>query len=96
MRLTDCALVQFTRRLASRLETENGLLVGVDEQDFNPKIYYLDRNRYCVLSLTKQYNDQRKRATYTMGRMEEPRLEHSINVARPPTDADLAYALRSH
>ena len=58
MKLSDCALIQFASRLASRLETEKPFLVGVDEQDFNPKIYVLDGNKFCILSLTKQIDER--------------------------------------
>jgi len=93
MKLTDCALIQYARRLASLLETEKGPAVGVDEQDFSPKIYVLDGNKYCVLCLTKQIDEATVQATYTLGCIDNPLCGHVINVAQPPTDADLSYAL---
>ncbi len=92
MKLSDCALIQFARRLALRLEIEKGFLIGVDEQDLNPKVYVLDGNRSCILFLTKQVDEQTRQATYTLGYMGEPLPGHLINVSNPPTDEDLIYA----
>ncbi len=94
MKLSDCALIQFARRLASRLETEKPFLVGVDEQDFNPRIYVLDGNKLCALTLTKQIDDQTGKRTYTLGRTGQPLSGHLIDVSRPPTKKDLRHAFR--
>jgi len=94
MKLSDCALIQFASRLASRLETEKPFVVGVDEQDFNPKIYVLDGNQFCILSLTKQIDEQTGEGTYTLGRTGQPLSGHLIDVSRPPTKKDLWYAVR--
>jgi len=94
MKWSDCALIQFARRLASRLETEKAFLVGVDEQDFNPKIQVLDGNKFCILSLTKQIDEQTGERTYTLGRTGQPLSGHLIDVSRPPTKKDLRYAFR--
>ncbi len=93
MKLSDCALIQFALRIASRLETEKPFLVGVDEQDFNPKIYVLDGNKFCILSLTKQIDEQTGERTYTLGRTGQPLSGHLIDVSRPPTKKDLRYAV---
>lgn len=92
MKLTDCSLVQFARRLALLLETEKQFLVGVDEQDFNPKIYVLDGNKYCVLCLTKQVNERTGEVTYALGSVGKQTSGPSINVSGPPTEEDLRYA----
>jgi|SRR5271157_1307095 len=93
MKLSDCALIQLARRLASRLETEKPFLVGVDEQDFDPKVFVLDGNKFCILSLTKQIDEQTGKRTYTLGHTGQPLSGHLIDVSRQLTDADLAYAL---
>jgi len=95
MKWSDCALIQFARRLASRLETEKAFLVGVDEQDFNPKIHVLDGNKFCILSLTRQIDDQTGERTYTLvGHIGQPLARHLIDVSQPPTREDLRYAVR--
>ena len=93
MKLSDCALIQFARRLAYCLENERKLLVGVDEQDFNPKIYVLDGSKYCVLALTKQAEERTMQTTYTLGSIDDPLHGREITVTQLPTDEDLAYAL---
>lgn len=93
MKLSDCALIQFSRRLALRLETEKGFLIGVDEQDFNPKVYVLDRDKYCLLSLTRRVHEQTNRVTYTLGHVGEEISGHLIDVSQPPSDEDFMHAL---
>ena len=94
MKWSDCALIQFARRLASRLETEKAFLVGVGEQDFNPKINVLNGSKFCILSLTKQIDDQTGERTYTLvGHIGQPLAGHLIDVSQPPTDKDLRYAV---
>ena len=93
MKLTDCALVDFARRLAFGLENERDLLVGVDEQDFDPKIYVQDGNKYCILCLTKRVDERTNLVTYALGHLSQPVPEHMIDVSSPPTDADFTYAL---
>ena len=93
MKLSDCALIQFARRLAYCLENERKLLVGVDEQDFKPKIYVLDGNRYCVLCLSKRVDEQTDRATYALGHISDPDPPYVIDVSKPPTDEDLTRVL---
>ena len=93
MKLSDCALIQFARRLAYRLENERSLLVGVDEQDFNPKIYVLDGNRHCVLCLSKRVGEQTNQVTHALGHISEPDPPHMIDVLKPPTDEDLTHVL---
>lgn len=93
MKLSDCALIQYPRRLAVRLETEQRFLVGVDEQDFNPKIYVVHENKYCVLCLMKRVDEQTKQVRYALGHVGEEISGHSIDVSGPPTDRDLRHAL---
>jgi|SRR5271157_271297 len=92
MKLSDCALIQFARRLASLLETKKPFLVGVDEQDFNPKIYVLDGNNYCVLCLTKQVDERTGKVSYALGPVGKEICGHLIDVSQPPTREDLRYA----
>ena len=93
MKLSDPILIQFARRLALRLETEKSFLVGLDEQDFNTKIYVLNRNKYCVLSLMKQIDETTKKVTYTLGYVGEKKSNYMLNINQLPTDEDLTYAL---
>ena len=93
MKLTDCALIQFARRLALRLENLRDFLVGVDEQDFNPKVYILDGDKYCIFGLTKRVDERTNQVTCALGHLNEPVPGHMIDVSGPPTDADVAYAL---
>jgi len=92
MKLSDSALIQFARRLASRLETEKRFLLGVDEQDFNPKIHVLDGSKYCVLSLTKRVHERTGEVTYALGSVNKQISGSLINVKRSPTDDDLRCA----
>jgi hypothetical protein len=92
MKLSDSSLIQFARRLASRLETEKRFLVGVDEQDFAPKVHVLDGSRYCVLSLTKHVDERTGGVTYALGSVDKQIWGPVINVKRPPTEEDLRYA----
>jgi hypothetical protein len=93
MKLSDSALIQFARRLAIRLEVEKSFLVGVDEQDFNPKIYVLNRDSYCVLSATKRVNEKTHATTYMLGHIGDDLPSYELNVTVEPTDEDLACAL---
>lgn len=93
MKLSDPGLIQFSRRLALRLETEKSFLVGVDEQDFNPKIYVLNKDSYCVLSLTKRVDEHTLFVSYTLGHIGEQKSSHQIDVTQPPSDKDLKYAV---
>jgi hypothetical protein len=92
MKLSDSALIQFARRLAVRLEVENNFLVGVDEQEFSPKIYTMNQTSYCVLSLKKSV-DESTRVTYTLGHISDEISLHEIDVKKTPTDDDMIYAL---
>jgi hypothetical protein len=92
MKLSNSALIQFARRLASRLETEKRFSVGVDEQDFNPKIHVLDGSKYCVLSLTKRVHEGTGEVTYALGSVNKQTSGPFINVKRSPTDDDLRCA----
>ncbi len=93
MKLSDCALIQFARGLALRLETENCYLIGVDEQGFKPKIHVLNGNRYCTLSVSKQVDDQTGQVAYALGHVSQEVFEHNIDVSKPPTDEDLEHGL---
>jgi hypothetical protein len=92
MKLSDCALIQFARRLASRLETEKPFVVGVDEQDFNPKIYVLNGSKYCLLCLKRQVDERTGKVTYALGPVGKQISGHLINVSKPPTEGDLTHA----
>jgi hypothetical protein len=93
MKLSDTSLIQYARRLAQRLETEKSFLVGVDEQDFNPKIYVLNKDSYCVLSLTKRVDEQSLVVTYALGHISESSASYSVNTKESPLDEDLNYVL---
>jgi len=76
------------------LETEKPFLVGVDEQDFNPRIYVLNGSKVSVLCLKRQVDEQTGKVSYALGPVGKQISEHLINVSKPPTGKDLRYAVR--
>jgi hypothetical protein len=93
MKLSDCALIQFARRLGLRLETEKCYLIGVDEQEFDPKIHVVNDNRYSILSLSKRVDEQTCQVRYGLGHVSQEVFGHSIDVSKAPTDKDIAHAV---
>jgi len=93
MKLSDVGLIQYARRIAYCLEIDKGFLVGVDEQDFSPKIYILNETKFCVISVYKKVDEDDNSTKYILGFLNDPSPNYQISVDKEPTDSDMEYIL---